>query len=92
MPHYLIVYDITEDKLRSEVSDMIKNCGGTRIQYSAFIVDLNEPELMVLLSRIKRLIGFRRARLFVLPICRGDMRRRITIVHNYRIMEETPVI
>ena len=37
----LVIYDITEDKIRNKVAEVCKDYGLTRIQWSAFLGELS---------------------------------------------------
>ena len=51
---YLIIYDITDDKKRKKISDLIDGYG-TRVQYSSYEVWLTEMQLHTLLEKINRM-------------------------------------
>jgi len=50
---YIISYDITDDKRRTQVAEILKDFG-TRVQYSVFECLLTEDQFMVLLNRLRR--------------------------------------
>jgi len=51
----LIVYDITDNGLRTKIAEILKDHGLTRIQKSAFIGELTPQEREVLAEKLKRL-------------------------------------
>ncbi len=53
---YLVIYDITNNSLRSKLAEKLKDYGLERIQYSAFIGHLKKYELNSLLEDIKKLL------------------------------------
>lgn len=53
---YLIIYDISENKKRKKISDLIDGYG-VRVQYSSFEVWLNEKQLQNLMKKMQKLSG-----------------------------------
>ena len=51
---YLVIYDITSNKLRNKIAEVLKNYGLDRIQYSAFIGRLQRFKLNSLIEELKR--------------------------------------
>lgn len=91
---YLIAYDTEDDNKRNRFAKHLKDLGGQRIQYSAFLIELTKEGLQRLESDAKRIFGETRARIFIMPVCGHDIERVKTLVHNYRQIwdEETPLI
>ncbi len=78
----LIIYDIPSDKLRSKVADVCKDYGLDRIQFSAFLGEINHNRREELLQRIKREVGRKQANVQLFPICDKDVRLRQVVVVN----------
>ena len=76
----LLVYDIPDDRLRAKVADMCLDYGLERIQYSAFLGELNHNRQQELLQKVKRRVGKREANVQLFPICEKDMHLRREIV------------
>ena len=76
---YVVVYDVDDDQVRDRVRELLKNWGGTRVQYSAFHLELEEPQLVELLQIIERLIEGSNAQVTAIPVCRADQERAIWI-------------
>ena len=53
----LVMYDITHDGVRTKVADACLDYGLERIQYSAFLGELNATHQRELLLQIKRRVG-----------------------------------
>ncbi|MCS7113402.1 MAG: CRISPR-associated endonuclease Cas2 [Nitrososphaerota archaeon] len=51
----LVIYDIEDDKLRSEVASFLKSKGLKRIQYSAFIGPLTDSQRIDVVAGLRRL-------------------------------------
>jgi len=80
---YLVAYDTEDDQKRLKLAELLKDMGGHRIQYSAFLIDLNQDTLARLASQAKQILAPARARIYILPVCRRDLERIITLAHNY---------
>lgn len=86
---YLIIYDITDDNLRSRVAETLKDYGLSRIQYSAFIGQLARHRLNSLTVDLKNLIEDRIENVQIYPLC--DLcfkgRREVGKAKRYRLDE-----
>ncbi len=78
----LIIYDIPSDKLRSKIADVCQDYGLDRIQFSAFLGEINHNRREELLQKIKREIGRKQANVQLFPICDKDVRLRQIVVVN----------
>jgi len=76
----LVIYDIPEDKLRAKVADICLDYGLDRIQYSAFLGELNHNRREELLQKVRRQIGKKEANVQLFPICDKDLRLRKEVV------------
>ena len=87
---YLIIYDITDDNLRNHVSELLKDYGLQRIQYSAFIGNLRRDKLNSLTVDLRRLIGEAVENVQIYPLC--DLcfkgRKEIGKPKRYELVEE----
>jgi CRISPR-associated protein Cas2 len=72
----LLIYDIPDDKLRAKVADICLDYGLERIQYSAFIGELNHNRQEEILQKIRRRVGNNEANVQLFPICEKDLRLR----------------
>ena len=90
---YLIIYDITDDNLRNHVSELLKDYGLQRIQYSAFIGNLRRDKLNSLTVDLRRLIGEAVENVQIYPLCdvcfRG--RREIGKPKKYEFKEKEKI-
>jgi len=73
---YLVIYDITDDNLRTMISETLKDYGLTRIQYSAFIGNLRRNQLNSLLTDLRKLIKDLEENVQIYPICELCFRGR----------------
>ncbi len=78
MTHYVVVYDITQDKLRTKVSDILKDYGMDRIQYSAFYGELRIHGLNSLKTDLQQIInkGDETDSILIFPLCESCFRNR----------------
>lgn len=72
----LLIYDIPDDKLRAKVADICLDYGLERIQYSAFLGELNHNRQEEILQKIRRRVGSNEADVQLFPICEKDLRLR----------------
>ena len=78
----LIIYDIPNDKLRNKVANICLDYGLERIQYSAFLGEINHNRREELLQKIKREVGRKQANVQLFPICDKDVRLRQIVLVN----------
>lgn len=76
----LVIYDIPDDRLRARVADICLDYGLDRIQYSAFLGELNRNRQEELLQKIRRRVGKKAANVQLFPVCEKDLRLRKTVV------------
>lgn len=67
--HYLVCYDITEDPIRTYVSELCKGKGLERIQYSVFYGLLTNSELKELKYDIREVIKDYNANVHYIQVC-----------------------
>jgi len=87
---YLVIYDITDDRLRSRVAEILKNYGLKRIQKSAFIGYLTRSKLSSLIVDVKLIVVDDNLKIF--PLCDIDYKRLISIGKEYREEPEEKVV
>ena len=87
---YLIIYDITDDNLRTLVAESLKDYGLTRTQYSAFIGSLRRDKLNSLLVDLKNLIKEEIESVQIYPLCDTCFkgRREVGKSKKYELVEE----
>lgn len=67
---YWIIYDISDDKIRSKISSKCKNYGLDRVQKSAFIGNLSKNKAEMLVIEIKELVKSSGDCVFLIPSCK----------------------
>lgn len=70
-----IIYDISEDKIRSKVSKECKRYGLERVQKSAFLGRLNANRLDELAEKCRSLIDEEVDSVYLFPFCQEDFNR-----------------
>lgn len=77
----LLLYDIPNDRIRTRVPDACLDYGLERVQWSAFMGELNMTYQRELLLKIRLLLGKRAAKVRLIPI-------NATMWHHQRIIEQ----
>ncbi|MEM3737101.1 MAG: CRISPR-associated endonuclease Cas2 [Candidatus Bathyarchaeia archaeon] len=87
---YIVIYDVTDDNLRSLVAETLKDYGLDRIQYSAFIGKLRRDELNSLIVDLKNLIKDLFENVQIYPLCEVCFkgRREVGKPKRYELVEE----
>jgi len=79
----LVIYDITEDDIRTKVSDVCKRFGLTRIQKSAFMGQLTSAARKELAAALRRVFNDANGNIQIFVICRADLSLRTVIGKPY---------
>lgn len=69
-----VIYDIEEDKLRTRIFETCKDYGLAHVQYSTFFGELNHNRREEIFLKIRKLIGSKRGKVVVVPVCDKDLR------------------
>jgi len=78
----LVIYDIPDDKIRNKISEACKDYGLTRIQYSAFLGDINHNRRDELRQRLRRTLGKKEGNIQIYPLCDKDIKLKCEIVNT----------
>lgn len=81
----LVIYDVPDDKVRNKIADVCLDYALERIQYSAFIGDMNSNRCEELLKKIKRHLGTKEGNVQVFPICDKCLKQRKEAVNKPKI-------
>ena len=82
MVKVLLVYDISNDRVRTKVADFCLDFGLDRIQYSAFLGDLSRNHQEELMLKIEERLGDHGAKVQLYPICARDWETRLEIIQE----------
>lgn len=80
--HLMVMYDISDDKLRNKVADACLDYGLQRVQYSAFGGELGRVHQRELELRIRELVGRRAARIRFISLDTQTWERQRIIEHE----------
>ena len=72
----LVVYDISNDRIRTRVAELCLDYGLSRIQLSAFLGDLSRSHQDELLQRTRRALGRSPGHVALFPLCEADFSSR----------------
>jgi CRISPR-associated protein Cas2 len=70
-----VVYDISDDKVRSRVAKICKGYGLYRVQKSAFLGDINRNQIDELVLRCKEITDVEKDSVYIFPMCEEDFRK-----------------
>jgi len=76
----LLVYDIPDDRIRTKVADACLDYGLDRIQYSAFLGDLEKTHQEELMIKLAKRLGKQPGNIQLFPLCETDWRGRKVII------------
>ncbi len=77
--HLLLLYDISNDRIRSKVACTCEDYGLDRIQYSAFYGRLNRNLQGELMLKLSHLLGDQLGCIQMVPIGDDDWKKRIEV-------------
>jgi CRISPR-associated protein Cas2 len=77
----LVIYDISEDRVRNKVIEACKDQGLIRIQYSAFTGDVTGTRRRELFCRLEAILGAETGNIQIFPICEKDLEQRVEIIN-----------
>ena len=65
--HYLVTYDISDDKRRTRVFKILHDFGD-HAQYSVFFCEINEQELAILKAKMNRVVNHDEDQILILDL------------------------
>jgi len=77
--HTLVIYDIPSTKIRGKIAEACMDYGLDRIQWSAFLGDINHNRREELEARLRKVLGRRAGNIQLFPVCEKDLSLRIII-------------
>ena len=84
----LLVYDIPDDKIRTKIAEVCLDYGLERIQYSAFLGELNHNRQEEIMQKVKRTLGKEEGNVQLFPICDKDLRLHREVIRQSRAKGE----
>jgi CRISPR-associated protein Cas2 len=82
--HMIVMYDITNDRIRGKIADACLDYGLDRIQLSAFYGDINRAHQNELMHKMRRLLGKETGRITLIPIATQEWERRQEVFNDER--------
>ncbi len=74
--HTYVIYDIVENRVRKKVSDACLDYGLRRIQYSAFLGNMNTTRRSALEKRLGQELSRGQGKIEIIAVCAKDFRYR----------------
>ena len=84
--HCLLMYDISHDGTRTKVADACLDYGLDRVQYSAFVGNISRNLQEELMLKVRKLLGKRDGRIWLIPICHKDWQKRQVVEQGERLL------
>ncbi len=78
----VVVYDIPDDGKRTKIADVCLDYGLDRIQYSAFLGDLQPTHQEELMLKVQAVLGKLPGNVQLFPVCEKDWAARRTLVQS----------
>jgi len=79
----LVIYDIENDNIRNKMAEICKDYGLERIQYSAFLGELNHNKREELFLKLRKNLQRKKGNIQLFPICEKDLHlRKIYIIEE----------
>lgn len=73
------IYDISNDKVRNNISKIAREYGLYRVQKSVFFGDMNRNKMDEIILKSKKIINFNEDSLYIFPMCEKDFRNAVLI-------------
>lgn len=77
----LLIYDIPDDRARTQIADVCLDYGLQRIQYSAFLGELSRTHQEELLLKIKKKLGRKTGNIQLFPLDEQTWSKR-KVIHQ----------
>ena len=77
--HTYVIYDIVKDRIRKKIADVCLDYGLKRIQYSAFLGDINPTRRRALEEKLTEQLGKAEGKIEILSVCAKDFDKRSVI-------------
>lgn len=81
----LVIYDIPDDRIRNKVGEACKDYGLQRIQYSAFLGNMNHNRREELRLRLQRTLGKMEGNIQIYPFCDKDAKLKKEIINTAEV-------
>ncbi len=87
----LVIYDITDDRIRNRVAKVCKQHGLSRIQKSAFLGEISSARRKELSVKLRKTLGKEKGNIQIFVICKMDIASR-EIIGDIEEYEDEEII
>jgi len=77
-----VFYDIENDRLRSEIAEICKDYGLTRIQLSGFFGYLSRSKREELFLKLSYMLQNQKGKILIQPVCDKDLKLRLELINE----------
>ncbi len=77
--HLILIYDISDDRIRTKIASVCEDYGLDRIQFSAFYGRLSRTLQEELMLRVTDLLGDEPGRVQLIPISATEWSKRLEV-------------
>ena len=77
--HTYVIYDIVKDRIRKKIADICLDYGLKRIQYSAFLGNINTTRRRALEEKLAAQLGKEEGKIEFICVCAKDFDKRTVI-------------
>jgi CRISPR-associated protein Cas2 len=74
-----VIYDIVKDRVRKKIADACLDYGLRRIQYSAFLGNINATRRRSLQAKLTTELGTETGKIEIIAVCSKDFEKRCII-------------
>ncbi|MDA5111054.1 CRISPR-associated endonuclease Cas2 [Brevibacillus thermoruber] len=89
--NFLLIYDITEDKIRNKVAEVCKDYGMQRVQYSAFFGTMGRNYIEELEMKMKRLLKQANGSVIIFPLSKESI-EGVRKIESYESLPESEAL
>ncbi|MEM2955070.1 MAG: CRISPR-associated endonuclease Cas2 [Candidatus Nanoarchaeia archaeon] len=74
---YWVIYDISENKIRSKIASKCKDYGLKRVQKSTFLGDISKNKMDMFAIEIREILKNNKNLVYIIPSCKSCFRDKI---------------
>ena len=89
------IYDITDDKIRSNIVKIAREYGLYRVQKSVFLGNIEKDEIDQIIKESKKVIDLREDSVYIFPVCEADYKKATLLGLAFEedlVKDEKPVL
>ena len=73
------IYDITDDKIRSNIVKIAREYGLYRVQKSVFLGNVNKNKMDEIILESKKIINLKEDSVYIFPMCEKDFKMAVLL-------------